>query len=194
MEKRLGEKLGGGNEKEVFEDLGNPEQAIGVFHAYRQESHNRVKARFYLTKILRFIFPEQIADIHLAASDPHVIVVDKIEGRELDELKFREDDKDIEVFFKSAKELGVWLDYSDFNFKRDKNGNTVYVDSFDPWRVEFGKINPNYDAQKLEGALQRLRGHERELGLSCLKRLEALREEAETDLERSIKEGKLVLD
>lgn len=169
-------KLGSGTEKRVYEDPNNPDRALGIYHESQTESAERVKGRFYLTKILHLLLPKNVPDMHLAASDPHAIVVDKVRGWnavdyvDYDENKFSSAFKELRSKLES---VGIdWIDGYSENFIFDKDGNLFFVDSFQPWSEESCKSW--FDKEKLELALQNLEDKKRDEGLSYLKRLEEL--------------------
>ena len=172
-------KIGAGSEKRVYENPNNPDQAIGIFHEYITESSEKIKARFYLTKISHLLFPQNIPDIHLAASDPHAIVVDRIKDKDMSGRNYGKFYAAIDEFNLKLKSVGInWIDNYYKNFIFDEQDRLFYVDSFDPW-VIIGETNknksePSFDKEKLESALQNLEDEKRELGLSYLKRLEDL--------------------
>jgi hypothetical protein len=84
---KLGEKLGTGAEKTVYTDPDNEKLAKAVFHKEARETTSDgteqtpeyIKARFYLTKILHLLYPKNIPDMHMSASEPNMIVVDRAE-------------------------------------------------------------------------------------------------------------------
>ncbi len=178
--------LGDGHEKAVYDDPNNPDLALGIFHEYIDASVLLIKARFYLTKITHLLSSENVPDVHLVSSDPNTIVVDKIQGRDLYEEKdWEKHDADIDALKIKLDGLGInQIDDFRGNFKYDKDENIVYVDSFNPWKSG-SPMNPNYDKEKLEKALQKLKEEKRELGLNYLKRLEVLREEEIKNLQKA---------
>lgn len=168
-----------GGEKSVYEDPDNPDLAIGIFHDYRKETPRQVKARFYLTKTLNLLFPRNIPDIHMVSSHPHAIIVDRVGDSEeqpnyLKMVRLQE----------SFEALGIHLDKNaPTNFKCDKDGNVVYVDSFRPWSLYQGELFRWYDSKGLRKALEELKDEEqRELGRSYLHRLDELLAEEERNL------------
>lgn len=170
-----------GGEKSVYEDPDNPDLAIGIFHTYRKETPHQVKARFYLTKILHLLFPKNVPDIHMASSDPHAITVERVgDNKEEKSPDYLEKVRLQEEF----ERLGVSLDKNKpDNYKCDKDGNVVYVDSFRPWSLYRGELFCGYDSVELQKAIQGLKDEEqRELALSYLNRLEELLAEENRNL------------
>ncbi len=189
FEKRLGKKLGSGFEKEVFEDLENPKFAIGVFHEHsHEESPHRAKGRFYLTKILNLLFPENIPDFHLAATKPHAIIVDKVEGRKFHINTFgrqSEDRDDLSSLREKIGSLDIVIDSHHQNFMYDEKDNMKYVDSINPWYITGkGMVRLNYNPVRLAEAMQNLKEEEKVKGLIYLSRLENLRKEEYLQLEK----------
>ena len=177
---KKGKFLGRGEEKEVYEDPDNPHFAKGIFHEYKEESLEFIKSRFYLTKIMHLLFLKNIPDIHLAASKPHMIIVDRMEAPGGWRSWIKSDDslekfEDTQELIEKLENFEVYTDSAEFNFEYDKDGNICYVDSFVPWYVnKDGLIIPNYNPEKLEKALQELEGDKKEQGLSYLNRLKEL--------------------
>lgn len=174
--------LGDGGEKRVYENPNNPEQALGLFHRSKAESVEEVKGRFYLTKILHMLLPKNIPDMHLAASHPNAIIVDKVENMNKTVTSEHRDTHDLIELSDKLKEAGIKnLDDNWFNFKFNKDGDINYVDSFRPW---FKFINPDdsielrveFDREKLEAGIQNLDDDKKELAMSYLKRLDEIYE------------------
>lgn len=185
--------LGGGGEKEVYENPNNPEQTLGIFHRRKAESPERAKGRFYLTKILHLLFPKNVPNMHLATSDPYAIVTDKVEN-ENNPIPYEQRNasqvKDVSGKLKAA---GLTeLDEFRANFKLDKEGNVNYVDSFRPWFKtmnpgEPGELQAGFDKEKLEAAIQNLDEDKKELAMTYLQRLNELYEKELEDFKKSVK-------
>lgn len=171
--------LGDGAEKMVYENPNNPEQAIGIFHEGEPQSPELTKGRFYLTKILHLLFPKNIPDMHLAATEPNMIGVDRVEDSarsftlaERSGQAFR----DLRVNLDSA---GVTFDDYSQNLKFNKKGDLFYVDSFMPWGEDEESVSePWFDKEKLEAAIQNLDDDKKELALSYFKRLDEMYKKA----------------
>ena len=79
---KLGEPIGVGGEKKVYQDPKNPDRVVGIFREHIEETPNQIKARFYLTKILHLLFPKNIPDMHWAGSEPNAYQADRKEHDE----------------------------------------------------------------------------------------------------------------
>lgn len=178
--------LGRGGEKSVYENPNNPEQAVGLFHRSKAESAERAKGRFYLTKIMHLLFPKNIPDMHLAASNPYAIIVDKIENESKAVTYEHRDTSDLRGVTRKIKEAGGSPDDNWFNFKFNKEGDINYVDSFRPWFKYPGKseLQLDFDKEKLEAAVQNLDDDKKELALSYLKRLDEMYEKDKENFEK----------
>src|SRR3990167_10010928 len=66
---KLGEQIGFGSEKIVYQDPNNPGKVIGVFEEWEKKTPNQMKAMFYLTKTLHLLLPKNIPDMHWAGSE-----------------------------------------------------------------------------------------------------------------------------
>lgn len=178
--------LGDGAEKKVYENPNNPEQVIGIFHKSESQSVELAKGRFYLTKILHLLFPKNIPDMHLAATEPNMISADKVESGPRSFGFTERSEKSFKDLESNLNSVGVIFDDYSLNLIFDKGGDLFYVDSFFPWITEAGRSVRQYDRQKLYSSIQNLDDDKKELGLSYLNRLEEMYEKA---LENS-KKGK----
>ncbi|MBI3633953.1 MAG: hypothetical protein HY226_06740 [Candidatus Vogelbacteria bacterium] len=170
---KVGKELGRGREKIVYADPDNKKLAKGIFHEYKTESIEKVKGRFYLTKILHMLYPKNIPGIHLSASNPHMIIVDKVDdqianikeqlgthvmekniakdlteelGELIDDISFNK-----RKIIDGLDHLGVIIDEFPPNFAIDEKNNIKFVDSIDPWHVD-----ANYSSNKLKKAIENL--------------------------------------
>ena len=174
--------IGEGAEKKVYVNPNNPDSVIGVFHESMEESSEFVKARFYLTKILHLLFPENIPEIHAAASDPYVIVTDKVEDSTRSFTLAERSGKAFGDLKAKLDLVGVAFDDFAGNLKFDKNGDLFYVDSFEPWLVGKNFISkPQFNKEKMEAAIQNLDDDKKELALSYFKRLDEMYNKALSD-------------
>lgn len=80
--KKSKKPIGEGYEKVVYSDTNNENRVVAKFKEHVKETPNQIKARYYLTKILHLLFPENIPDMHWAGSEPHAYQVDKVETDE----------------------------------------------------------------------------------------------------------------
>ncbi|OGY99420.1 MAG: hypothetical protein A2945_01015 [Candidatus Liptonbacteria bacterium RIFCSPLOWO2_01_FULL_52_25] len=157
------EKIGEGGEKEVYLHPEFPEKKVvsrlkeGGWND--ASSERKIKARFYLTKVLHLLLPKNIPDVHLAIHGKDKVLVserkkmDK-EHRALAEdtiLKFEsphkskrvvspEDlrarlgknlsqDDEVKRIERVFRDLGVAFDPSEVNFGYDEDGNMIYIDN-----------------------------------------------------------------
>jgi len=164
-EKITGEEIGSGTEKTVYRHKHDKEKVVGVFHeerSYNKETVNQVKGRFYLTKLLHILYPKNIPNMHLAAADPHMVVVDYVKGspvnigpREEDDWvdKLIIDDLDRQLI----NQTGVQMDIYPGNYQKDKSGNLVYVDTLKAYEIitENGEkqVHELFDKDELEEAV-----------------------------------------
>ena len=160
--------LGRGFQKEVFVSPDDPEKVIGIYKEYAEETPEEVKARFYLTKILHFLYPHNIPALHLSASRPQVIVVQRVHENvghqaESDSLK------------NNLFELGVSLDTKLDNFIATGRGDVWYTDTIRPW-LRYGR--KNYDGDKIREAILKLDEDTQAQAFAYLARLEQLYVEA----------------
>jgi hypothetical protein len=174
-----GKKLGEGAERTVYEDLNNPDHVIGIFHE-KKEEELKTKARFYLTKILHILLPDNIRDIHASYSDPNVTINSKVKQNSWKFWKKINYDpetlKEIRLFVNKLEEdLGVGVDSYYKNVMRDDNGNLVYVDSINPWGKTY---MANFSPHKLKESIEKLDEYKKKKGLEYLERLISLANES----------------
>ncbi|MDO8483069.1 MAG: hypothetical protein Q7S86_04615 [bacterium] len=153
--------LGVGMEKDVYEQK---DRIDGVVKVERKaESPRKVRARFYLLKILHMLYPKNIPDIHFSFTEPNATGRDKVEldedhnrmrdliknnaapsenrpfGGEPDTEQFNEASRRMWGKLNDAKfpsyvfHLGVGVEMTAKNFGLDGDGNFVYVDDFPVW-------------------------------------------------------------
>lgn len=153
-----------GREKKVEPHPTLPDHVIGKFHEAAL-SERYVRARFYLTKIMHLLFPENIPAIYQSTTEPNQIETQRqdLDGDHLwyrkyqekvengaptnyDELRARNIENKYNRNPKAVKfqdklhSLGIISDdiYSPVNFTLDENDNPIYLDSFSPWYVHKG--------------------------------------------------------
>lgn len=187
IEKIKGVYIDEGREKKAFGHRHQKDLVVAEFFKkeWLKETPGQVKARFYLTKILHFLYPQNIPNIHLAASEPHALIMDRVRGKESDPS---DEDAKINDLYEELDSLGVHLDFKHWNFlKTKKDGgeeNLMYVDSFDAYKIFYDKggnpvrIDRWYLADALGEAIKtNLSGDKRERALKYLERLMALEAE-----------------
>jgi len=71
------EKIGEGNQKEVYIDASDPEKVVSRFREgySERESELTMKGRYYLSKILHLLIPNSIPDTNLTAKGEDTIIV-----------------------------------------------------------------------------------------------------------------------
>ena len=180
-EVKIGEKIAEGDEKLIYEDPNSKEKVIALYKERQLESPNTVKARFYLTKILHLLFPQNIPDIHWSGSDPHGYSTQRVEETRLGRLKnslrpyykSKQDKKDEVALTNKFDQLGIGFDHGPLNFMEDLDSKIVYVDSFWPWQVIMGeeKLELNFNIDKLNSAIEDLPEGSRKVAQNHLSRL-----------------------
>ncbi len=133
-EKIIGEKIGEGAEKIVYRHKHDKEKVVGVFHKkyYTKETVRQIKSRFYLTKLLHILYPKNFPDMHLAASDPQMVIVDYVEGKPVD---FGDRGKIFAFNKKFSDEIRVDMDGMSGNYQKDQAGNLIYVDTLRAYEI-----------------------------------------------------------
>jgi len=149
--------IGAGRERVVYRDSNNPELAVGFFHEYAKEEPEKIKGRFYLTKIVHGLFPNATPDIHLADSRTQALVTDYIDS-EPENLPIPIEIRKIRL---SISDLGVLVDQAQLNFLRDKSGEVKYIETFSPWgQITVGEKRGtwfrDYDPEKILSAIEAL--------------------------------------
>jgi hypothetical protein len=175
MKFRIGEPVGEGAHKNVYKDADHPDKVIAIRKELEKDSpelERTIKARFYLTKILHILFPENIPDIDLATSDPQATRREKVEhdlnhatlqewvkntlehlksGSLFPPKKLEEqsrvaaavnEDPKLQKLLSSLNKLGVEIDFTSINFTHDNRGNIVYVDDIHLWDADWETENP----------------------------------------------------
>lgn len=155
------EKIGGGSEKDVFTIRNRPDLVVGIFKPEKDKASDEyVKARFYLTKILNYFFPNEIPDIHASFNKPETVLVDKVdtdndhvafnvwekknyEGEPIEPELLAGANRHMEKANSNPKledfndrlysEFGVELESGIQNYSISSNGDLVFLDSFEPW-------------------------------------------------------------
>lgn len=150
-----------GAEKKVYETIDNGREVIALFH--NEKNPRSMKGRYYLTKILHQLFPEEIPDISFAGGKDGkgVTVAEKIQHDSKhhtlntlttkfvqnghwthDDVNTRDRiEKEIEAspavrsLVKKLRTLGVTIDDSGWNFsKRNEQTKTItYLETIEPW-------------------------------------------------------------
>ncbi len=134
-------EVGHGGEKDVFPHPDDPRKVVAVFHnevfrPAKQESIYLMKRRYYTNKILSLLYPDNIPDIHLAASQPKALVLDRVEGDEISPWSIRQR-LSMRLIERRLGKIGIMIDSNDCNFMVGQDGAVSYVDS--PFGAFHGK-------------------------------------------------------
>ncbi len=169
--------LGGGFHREV---IVHPEDSNWVLCKYRHyfankcipneiSNENFIKASFYLTKLVHSIFPNNIADIRSACSEPffeirqRIIYIDYAK----DYVKRKE------LIDSVLEKTGYRLDTNYKNYLVDQSGNIVYCDVFLPF-YSSGIGHGRFDMPKIAVSIDELPNDKKDIATKYLKRLETL--------------------
>ena len=193
---KLGEQIGLGSEKIVYQDRNDPDKVIGVFEEWEKKTPNQMKAMFYLTKILHLLLPKNIPDMHWAGSESRAYQSDKVEHDDrhkvlnsgmsgtvnlpIEEIeKSIEDDSAVRELQKELEKLGIKsLDYAPVNYSMDSKGNILYLDTFYVWKKKTdGELKLFCDFDKLGLAFDSLSEEDKIKANKYLMRLKELYEQ-----------------
>lgn len=196
-----------------------PESVSAYYKEGIEKSPERVRARFYLTKILHFLFPKNIPDVFFSSAKG--LILEKMDvgdsHKRFHELLNKKDGRTPEetnegctlwekidceshdsVFFNKLKDLIVFLDDSAVNFGKDQEGNINYVDNFDPWDYSYRGVSRGYDPIKLKELIDNLPDdsqeksfsrRKKEMALNYFNKLEQLYQAEEIKFKQSRKQG-----
>lgn len=174
------EPLGQGDERKVFVDPENEERVISELNSEAQkDSPNALKARYYLTKILYMLLPDNIPDIYQTGEDGDgKQTIDRARaphspGQELLQKNRRLGDdeeaaKDLMISEMGSGMndlvaqladigLGFNIDENVGNFTKDAKGKVQYLETFKAWEPDVagsGKLEPLFDEQALRTAIE----------------------------------------
>ena len=194
---KLGEQIGLGSEKIVYQDRNNPNKVIGVFEEWEKKTPNQMKGMFYLTKILHLLLPKNIPDMYWAGSESRAYQSTKVEHDDRhkvlnsyvssgkDTISREEVGESIEAdsavgqLQKELEKLGIRsLDYAAVNYSSDSEGNILYLDTFYVWKKRNdGGLKLFCDFNKLEDALEVLSEEDKHKAKKYLSRLKELYEQ-----------------
>ncbi len=151
-----GKFIGGGRDKEVYENAHNPEQIIKRYTAEVASAHKAV-ARGYLGKILHILLPKNMPAMHISSSSPNQVVMERkdisadadhtmimrassgldkgTQALHMDAARRtkRHADPAVVEIKNKLLELGIEPDTSAQNFAKDELGEMIYVDNVEPW-------------------------------------------------------------
>lgn len=151
------ELLGEGYEKKVFNDPENEKKVVGVFkpNVVLELNEHLMTARFYFTKILHILFPDNIPDWHHAEIKANAYVADKviIDDKRTKDRDAKEVMRDKSIFFQKLSAIIDEGEYHLGNFCVDTKGNLVFLDSFNPWVLYSNDIRQYFSDKKLHAAI-----------------------------------------
>ncbi len=179
-------KIGQGAQKKVYSYPDDPQKVMSVFKEDIDTSTDPpAQQRYYTQKILHLLFPNNIPDIYLAASNPNMLVLERVEPIKesfLQKALHSVTNPIARKLFerKLDKATGLGLDNSHgFNFIHSKSGSFMYVDDV------IGRLADEYSKERVSKAInQNLRGEEKERALAYLGRLESYEEGRVSELEK----------
>lgn len=140
------ELLGSGSQKDVYALNDHPNRAIAVFKNGERpygarEPNLAIKREYYARKILHTLYPDNIPDVYLAASEPAVLITERIDPGPITETRRKiwahNQRRDQNRLGDQLRKIGVYIDEaSPLNFARRTNGSLAYVD--DPMVGDWG--------------------------------------------------------
>lgn len=143
-------------------------KAIAVYHEDHQQSSEVIKARFYLTKILHMIYPDNVPNIHSVTTEPATKTMEyvrdgsKTQGPIRGFLSGRRRNNFIDELYK----LNILVDEGGSNFLLNEDGNLLYIDEF-----YFSSLDGDKPLRGLKKLIDtRLAGSSREMALQYLER------------------------
>jgi|SRR3989344_1077545 len=178
--------LGEGGERRVFVDPANEKRVIAETKSEQQETVQKLKGRFYLTKIVHLLLPENIPDMYQAGeSKEGTQTIDRervshTPGHAALQKAFQREgydkEKDDDPAVQQLKEelgkglgdiadklsdlgLAFSIDVELQNYTKDEKGNVQYLEAFNPWEVDV--VDPNklevlFDEEGLREAIGKL--------------------------------------
>lgn len=210
-----------GQEKIVCYDPHNKQRVICFFRpGYRSESKRFIKARFYLTKILHLLFPDNIPDMIWTGYKPLAYASKKVETdhehqefnrlatryhqgewrlserlNEMENEHFKKYGSCCWDLRKKLMDLEVFIDKGEVNFAiSPDSGAVLYLDHVDPWYFPRGKgygVKEWFNYSKIEHVIDRLKPKERKRVEKFLMRLRVLFEEEKAEFGDYEKIGKI---
>lgn len=199
------EPIGEGKDRKVFVDPKNKDRVIAETKAdAEKETLLQLKGKYYLTKIVHNLLPENIPDVYQTGEakekDGGVQTIDReriTQSTEHEKLKLalrNEDENAVNEAEKLVIEnigaemsaldmklseigLGFNIDSTIENYTRDDQGNVRYLESFTPWQVDI--VNPKelevlFDEEALREAIDQV--SDEKTKNECLRYLDRLLE------------------
>jgi len=183
----VGDRIGGGADNDVYQDPHHPDRVIAVRKEGKEDSKERerkIKARFYLKRILHALFPENIPDAYRATSNPQATwrpkvpldplhraiqktdafesggepVPPEIQAASDEAVRKIENDPKYKELIRKLENLGVEIDTTAGNFTYNEKGDAiVYVDDIHLEDADWQTENSRgYDEQKLGAAIEKI--------------------------------------
>lgn len=180
----VGEEIGRGFEKEVYDKEGDDKKVVGEFHWEESANEKLVPARYWLNKILHY-FHSEIPEMYLSSSNPQTVIMEKvnlapthIQANSLDKKAIKTQNFNVLKYAgpfvkKLHQDFGILIDDSIWNFSIDSNNDVKYVDTIDPFdanqpiqlnfdikkiRAKIATVESEKDREKLSGWADRLEG------------------------------------
>lgn len=207
--------IGGGAEKMVYPHPENDDEVVALFHKegfksprfgtiphpeMNQLERNRYKRQFYLIKILHALFPENIPDISLVATEPRMMIRDKVDFKkgkngEQKTLSLKQKLGDKRKLVRALMQLGVPFDADRAsNFVTTTTDGVSYLDTFF-FEASHGKMVHRYRQDELlladklqESVKKNLEGDEQQTALHYIERFRALIPETDPDIAKQMAE------
>ncbi|MFH0792191.1 MAG: hypothetical protein V1905_03190 [bacterium] len=174
---RKGEFIGDGSEKQVYENLDDPETVIAEIDDSAIRNNRQLKSAYYLQKIRHCLFPDNFPDIHVVfRAEKNILVSEKIktepghrahylpswkktsESSRLENRYFSDIEKDPrrDELEQAFKEAGLFVDITTYNYSHDSKGNIVNLDIETGWDYYAEKIAAFFKPEKVRVAIDKI--------------------------------------
>lgn len=204
FESPLQKPLGEGDDRKTFVDPANAERVISVTkEGAEKDTYLQMKGRFYLTKIVQALLPENIPKIYqigetregtqmvdrerIAHTPGHAALQEARQegGSEEDEelaakQMVKEMGKGMHNLNVELADVGIEIDRGEANvgnYTKNETGNVHYLESFKPWEVnpvKHGEVKVLFDEEALRTAVDGI--PDQEVKNECTKHLGRLTE------------------
>lgn len=205
-----------GKEKIVCHDKYDGKRVICFFRPeyryYRKESTSFVKARFYLTKILHLLYPNNFPDMHWTGYEPLAYALEKVKTDPehqrfnrmatllnqgigsydgIESLQDKEEERLGSLrdkLFHQYKCLGIEIDEGIINFSiNPESGVLMYLDHFNPWAFHRGRcgneMKETFNLSSVQDAISKIENAQDKIRAErFLSRLIALFEEEKKNM------------
>ena len=212
------EPIGEGGEKKVFVDPENKDRAIAELKGDEsRETLGQLKGRYYLTKIVHHLLPENIPDIFQAGESKEGVQATDLERishselsakleksksskqpkKELEDKFLEEHGEKIKILETKLHDLGLGfiVDPELSNYVVSDTGQLHYVESLKPWNVYSGddpEVDVLYEREILQNAIEQIQDEGvKKRCVDYLNRLDRLIEDEREYLNNLPKEAKL---